>query len=662
MIDSIPVVDVFAGCGGLGEGFSAWQQSGSFPFDVRLHIEKEPAPIRTLQLRAFYHQFREGAAPDGYYKYVRGEIDREQLFKDHPAEAEEALRRCLQVELGSSGHYSERQITDSIERAIGETDSWVLIGGPPCQAYSTIGRVRNKATDGYDPDADVRLELYREYLKIISALWPAVFVMENVRGLLSASRRSQKIFDKMLADLREPASAAPSPDERSGEHTYKLHSVTTRAPHLSGMDATRSPTEFVVKAEQYGVPQARHRVVVVGVRDDILLEPAPLGPKPARATVGAVLDGMPRVRSGLSQGDSSDAWVSAVNQIEEEEWWGDVAPLFRERMTAALQRIETPTADRGHHRFLSTPSTSGYRPDWFEDERLKGTLNHMARGHRKDDLWRYLYAACVMDDPTRERPFRLDDFPTGLLPQHKNAADSVTNGHFTDRFSVQRKDAPSRTVVSHIRKDGHYYIHYDPSQCRSLTVREAARLQTFPDNYFFEGNRTEQYGQIGNAVPPLLSYQIAESVWQTCWTDGVSNVMDSLSPEHRSWNMSRIRGGNTKPERMVRSLLHHLGLPIPAAQEGPAGSPRHSSAGPADSHLCAWMLLAPTSRGVSWPTHPRATGHSGKPSSMRTSSGTNASTFSSGISRGIPSLSGSARLREEPALAERLRNEIPSRP
>jgi DNA (cytosine-5)-methyltransferase 1 len=134
--------------------------------------------------------------------------------------------------------------------------------------------------------------------------------------------------------------------------------------------------------------------------------------------------------------------------------------------------------------------------------------NHSARSHMATDLHRYLFAASFAK-VTGRTPF-LGDFPEALLPEHLNVEESLETKKFKDRFRVQLGERPATTVVAHISKDGHYFIHYDPSQCRSLTVREAARLQTFPDNYHFEGGRTEQYRQVGNAVPPLLARQIAE--------------------------------------------------------------------------------------------------------------------------------------------------------
>ena len=146
--------------------------------------------------------------------------------------------------------------------------------------------------------------------------------------------------------------------------------------------------------------------------------------------------------------------------------------------------------------------------DWYLDPKLGGVLQHETRSHMRSDLHRYMFAACFA--ATRKYAPDLYDFPPRLLPDHVNVdAETIP---FKDRFRVQLGQFPSSTVVAHIKKDGHYYIHPDPGQCRSLTVREAARLQTFPDNYFFEGNRTEQYGQIGNAVPPLLAKQIGEII------------------------------------------------------------------------------------------------------------------------------------------------------
>lgn len=143
------------------------------------------------------------------------------------------------------------------------------------------------------------------------------------------------------------------------------------------------------------------------------------------------------------------------------------------------------------------------------DRRLGGACNHETRGHIPEDLQRYFYASVFASVVEPARSPLLEEFPHELLPDHRNVGEALKSTKFNDRFRVQVRSRPSTTVVSHISKDGHYYIHYDPAQCRSLTVREAARLQTFPDNYFFEGPRTQQYQQVGNAVPPLLAHQMA---------------------------------------------------------------------------------------------------------------------------------------------------------
>jgi len=151
-----------------------------------------------------------------------------------------------------------------------------------------------------------------------------------------------------------------------------------------------------------------------------------------------------------------------------------------------------------------------FAADWFLDKRLGGFCNHEARSHMPSDLHRYLFAACFAK--VHGRSPTLVDFPSLLLPDHKNVQENVSETIFSDRFRVQIASRVATTITSHISKDGHYFIHPDPSQCRSLTVREAARLQTFPDNYRFEGPRTEQYTQVGNAVPPLLALQVAKVV------------------------------------------------------------------------------------------------------------------------------------------------------
>ena len=173
---------------------------------------------------------------------------------------------------------------------------------------------------------------------------------------------------------------------------------------------------------------------------------------------------------------------------------------------SALSEIEYLELDRGHEFVRHDMKVRQDLAWWFLDERLGGACNHTSKAHMVTDIHRYLFAACFSEYYNRSP--KILEFPDELLPKHKN----TRSGHFKDRFRVQIADKPSSTITSHISKDGHYFIHYDPVQSRSLTVREAARIQTFPDNYFFEGNRTQQYIQVGNAVPPLLARKIASIV------------------------------------------------------------------------------------------------------------------------------------------------------
>ena len=226
-----------------------------------------------------------------------------------------------------------------------------------------------------------------------------------------------------------------------------------------------------------------------------------------------ILDDLPRLRSRLSrEPDSTDAWRSALEQA-----WRERLSKHPDRQLRSLARDAIAASwehDDVGGRFVKGLGRSRMNRElrqWYLDEDLKGACNHESRPHRRDDLGRYLFASCF--GVAYGRTPKLRDFPEDLLPDHRNAWEArTTNELFDDRFRVQLAHEPATTVTSHISKDGHYYIHHDPSQCRSWTVREAARIQTFPDNYFFEGTRTQQYVQVGNAVPPLMARAIARRV------------------------------------------------------------------------------------------------------------------------------------------------------
>ncbi len=516
----IPVIDLFAGPGGLGEGFSAYADSGEQPFQIKLSIEKDPAAHQTLELRSFFRQFPHDKVPDAYYDYLR-QVDipederRNKLFSRYPEEYKQVKQEARLAELGKDDpHTIHKWIQDALE----DCGEWVLVGGPPCQAYSVVGRSRNRGNSDYQAEKDHRQYLYLEYLQIIAEHQPAIFVMENVKGLLSATLKDQYIFERMYEDLQEPEKALEredrsvrAPVQARKPCRYKLYSLV-KPDEISNANLS----DFVVHMEKFGIPQARHRVIILGIHKDIEIPPKTLKKQSPVVNARRVLDDLPKVRSGLSrEKDSADAWRNWLYKMAECPWFAALQTeengKIHEKLIAKLKEIRH-SAGRGGE-FISCDTDISHEPNWFLDSRIGGVCNHTTRGHMVSDLYRYFYAACFAE--VEGQSPKLEDFPTDLLPAHKNAK-RAANGKplFSDRFRVQIGNRPATTVTSHISKDGHYYIHPDPTQCRSLTVREAARLQTFPDNYFFCGPRTSQYIQVGNAVPPLLARQIAAIVHQ----------------------------------------------------------------------------------------------------------------------------------------------------
>ena len=505
----IPVIDLFAGPGGLGEGFSSLTHARDRVFKIKLSIEKEEHAHRTLELRAFLREFPPGKLPDDYYDYLAKLITREQLFARHPTEARLAAEEAWFAELGGKDT-PDSKVHDRIHAALGSPKKWILIGGPPCQAYSLVGRSRIIGGEGIEQyDNDPRHELYRQYLRILAVHQPPVFVMENVKGLLSAKVRQEHIFEKMLLDLRHPVAAMPQTRRVAprDDLEYRLVPLAAGRGDLLG---EFQPKDFVIRTEDYGIPQARHRIIVLGIRSDLTAKPGALV-NSETATVEDVIGDLPRLRSGLSkEPDSAEAWRDVVKEIADAGWLnnGAIDQIVCEAIRSAVRRVGS-SLNRGGEFVVATPQPKRHA-EWFGDPKLRGVSNHETRGHIRADLHRYFFSAVFARELGRS-PL-LEDFPKALLPKHQNVADALKETKFNDRFRVQTANRPATTVVSHIAKDGHYYIHYDPAQCRSLTVREAARLQTFPDNYLFEGPRTEQYKQVGNAVPPLLAKQIAEIV------------------------------------------------------------------------------------------------------------------------------------------------------
>jgi DNA (cytosine-5)-methyltransferase 1 len=513
----VPIIDIFAGPGGLGEGFSQLRDK-KIQFKIALSVEKDKLAHRTLELRAFYRQFKK--APDTYFDYLNGKIDREELFSRHPVEAESAQDEAWHHEITEEG------ILDVINRAKKSlekfnTKEFVMIGGPPCQAYSMAGRSRMKSTNK-NFDDDPRHFLYRHYLRMVAKLTPAIFVMENVKGLTSATIDGQLIFPQILEELRRPGTIVKDLDglaRAPSRAEYNIYSLVTVEPSEKEVKENAvhslSPNDYVIKSEEYGIPQRRHRIILLGVRQDIDPCLAERLVKVAGELVAAdVLNDLPAVRSGITgYGDATwQGWVSAMRRGLEKGEFDNVDKKTIDRIRQVINSQVTPLSV-GAERYSASLNKTEALKSWYRNDcsRLEKVLNHLSKNHMLSDIWRYLFCVCFAD--VHHRTPKLSDFPDNLLPNHSNVnANNKKTAKFIDRFKVQISSRASTTVMSHISKDGHYYIHHDPMQCRAWTVREAARIQTFPDNYYFEGGKTAAYHQVGNAVPPRLAWKIAKVV------------------------------------------------------------------------------------------------------------------------------------------------------
>ena len=516
----IKLIDLFAGCGGLGEGFTSVRSGRNAAFDSVLSVEKEKPACDSLILRNFFREFVE--APEDYYSYIKGETSKDDLCSRYEYEWKSASKAVLNLELSDSPEVA-KSLNNQLRCLIGKQKAWVLVGGPPCQAYSSSGRSRNQGSAAYVPEDDHRHFLYRHFLDVIARNAPPVFLMENVTGLLTAKVGGEGMFSRICDDLENPGKATGAKfSDKNYNLGYQLYPLTQAATFDLFHKIENKPSSYVVDASKYGVAQARNRVFLLGVRTDLKQGPKLLRKHDKKYSVHDFIGDLPKLRSGLSRNDSKEAWLDAIEEVLVAKWFSDLNGYEWKETNAyiknVISNIRCPSADRGG-RFVKCRRKPKVLREWFYDPKLGGVCNHDARGHMASDLHRYMFMAA--ETMRREElhlkmeaefsNVTLADFPEELLPDHKNVISKSEKSKmaFLDRFKVQRRFSPSSTVVSHLRSDGHYFIHYDPEQCRSLTVREAARLQSFPDNFFFEGTRSDAYMQIGNAVPPYLAQQIA---------------------------------------------------------------------------------------------------------------------------------------------------------
>ena len=407
-------IDLFAGAGGLSEGFTRAD------YNPIAHVEMDEAACFTLKTRTAYHYLKEQKKFDKYIAYLKGEITRAELYSFIPVEL---MNSVINMELADE---TNEEIFRKIDLQLGNKKVDLIIGGPPCQAYSLVGRARSD--DGMK--SDPRNHLYLQYAKYLKKYNPKIFVFENVLGLRSADGGGY--FKKMVAEFKKLG--------------YEV-------------------SDFLFNAKDFGVLQNRKRIILIGHKKEMNLS--------------------------IPDFKHESNTLHSVNSV--------------------FQDLPELQAGEGKDKYYNYAKPTN---DYLKETGIRNGIDiltqHLSRRHTEQDKEIYRIAVEKLKNDERLNYTSLPD----RLKTHKN------QHSFFDRFKVVNNNAAfAQTVVAHIAKDGHYYIHPDIKQNRSITVREAARLQSFPDDFYFEGakeiqNRTAAFKQIGNAVPPLMAYYIAFGLYQ----------------------------------------------------------------------------------------------------------------------------------------------------